>query len=439
MSSFSPIIMAVRRNRLTLCLILTLILSTVSPLPLSAEEPQGTGTINVTIKPPADYVTVSWTLVQPSSKKRDLTSIETTFDEMEAGTYTLIATPPKGSTGKTKLTVNGELQKTMELPQISFTLNDGDSAEVEVNFTFTIIGDVGVGTDPSGMDFTLRGPNDIEIDGTTPQAFLDMPIGLYSVSLHEIEGCPQPAPQSDRLVEGKRVDFSFNLVCEALNELIEEEESSISDFISVKVSGVRVTFTDAPADSWYAGYVSEVAKNDILSGYKDENGNFTGKYGPSNNVTIAELLKIAHKVAGMGVDNVRRQPDNIRARNTWFAQYYASAEVQYWKITHDKREDPGRPATRGEVVSTLLQAFDVKRYWPKGELFTDVHPTHKYASSIETGAIHGIVSGKTDRNGAPTGEFGPDDPINRAEMAKVVSLAIKNYIEDSPEITGDNY
>ncbi|HLD32061.1 MAG TPA: S-layer homology domain-containing protein [Candidatus Peribacteraceae bacterium] len=80
-------------------------------------------------------------------------------------------------------------------------------------------------------------------------------------------------------------------------------------------------------------------------------------------------------------------------------------------------------------MATLLQALDVRRFWAHGDLFRDVRKTTPYASCIETAAQDGIVSGFTDAEGKPTGEFGPDRPVNRAEMSKIISTSADLYIE----------
>ena len=57
--------------------------------------------------------------------------------------------------------------------------------------------------------------------------------------------------------------------------------------------------------------------------------------------------------------------------------------------------------------------------------FTDVGKKHKHAAAIALLAGYGIVSGDTDRDGKPTGTFRPNDPINRAEIAKIFTKLIE--------------
>ena len=229
-------------------------------------------------------------------------------------------------------------------------------------------------------------------------------------------------------------------MCEALEELQQTVvEKKMLEYVSIPIGEKTVIFRDVPMSRWYAPFINTVARTGISTGYRDEQGEHTGEYGPANLVSIAELAKMAHKVAGIDETKVRGDAKNLRARGTWFERYFVSAERKDWLIFSDTRLDPGRNATRAEVIATLLQALDVSRKWPKGKMFTDVKPATKYAASIETAASDGLVSGYSDESGRATGEFGPNNPVNRAEMAKIVSLAIDLYIADEPSISGESY
>ena len=123
--------------------------------------------------------------------------------------------------------------------------------------------------------------------------------------------------------------------------------------------------------------------------------------------------------------------ENARAKNQWFEQFFASAEQLHWEVWRDRRVDPARPATRAEVVATILRALKISTMWAEGKTFGDVHPTHPYANAIETAALDGLIDAG--------GNFRPNDPINRAELAKMAAQAAEIYIEDTSEVQGDSY
>jgi hypothetical protein len=195
-------------------------------------------------------------------------------------------------------------------------------------------------------------------------------------------------------------------------------------------------FTDVALESWYAPFVFSAARLGIMSGYTDSTGQPSGRFGPDDPVNLAQLSKIAHEMTGLDQTKTRGVLQNLLAPGTWFETYYRSAEQQYWHVFLNPFDDPGRPVTRAEVVAVLLQAFDVPRLWPKGDLFADVTPLTRYADTIETAARDGIVSGTINEENQNV--FRPDDPVNRAELSKMVSLALEAYGESTAEIRADD-
>jgi uncharacterized membrane protein YeaQ/YmgE (transglycosylase-associated protein family) len=161
------------------------------------------------------------------------------------------------------------------------------------------------------------------------------------------------------------------------------------------------------------------------------NGAHNGIFGAGDPVTIAQLAKIAHETIKLDENTVTAFPINPNAQRGWFKNYIASAEEQGWVVFVDGTVDPNRPATRGEVLMTLLQIFDIPMQWTKGTRFTDVPKKTPYASAIETAAAEGIVSGSANADGTPTGLFHPNDPITRAEMAKILIQVHEKYQQES--------
>jgi hypothetical protein len=193
---------------------------------------------------------------------------------------------------------------------------------------------------------------------------------------------------------------------------------------------------DVPQSSWYANFVFRAAKLNIISGYRDKDGVPTGEFGPERSVTRAELAKMAQAVAGLRFDDTSAESENRRARGTWAEKFIAYAEQHGWMIFQDTEVDPEQPATRAEVVVTILQALDVPLRWQRGGMFVDVTPRTTYASAIETAAGDGIIGGYVDENDELTGAFGPRDPVTRAQIAKIVVSAIDTY-RIEPDTTPD--
>lgn len=214
-----------------------------------------------------------------------------------------------------------------------------------------------------------------------------------------------------------------------LRRPLDQEPAVTEAFVTVPIGGKVLTLTDVPGTAWFAAYVRDAALKGIVSGYKDAAGNPTGEFGPGNSVTIEELAKIALNSAGIDIDLCGTTLKNPLAVDRWSAPFIRCAESRGFVIYSDGGIDPLRPATRTEVVVTMLQAFELTFGSVEGEerVFRDVQGSTQFASAIERAAKDGIVSGTTDDAGNPTGYFLPDDPVNRAEIAKIISLVLQVY------------
>ncbi|PIQ76593.1 hypothetical protein COU78_02700 [Candidatus Peregrinibacteria bacterium CG10_big_fil_rev_8_21_14_0_10_49_24] len=389
---------------------------------------QATGTITIEQQSPNGIIG-EWILIKPGNKRTVLRQKTYTFDEAEVGNYTILIEPPAGSETTIRTFIEQDLLKSVKQPQTSFMVEQNSHILVRIEYVFTRVGKVGVNSQPPGVEFTLKGPNKFAVQSVTPQSYNDMPEGQYTVEYQEIPDCPKANLISDKLIVGGRINFNVNFECEGIKNIKQQQEyEKTLEFITTEIDGKKITFSDVPTREWFAPFVSNALKTGIMTGYRDERGTVTGEYGPGNDVTIAELAKIAHKIANVDENLTRSRTVNLRAHGTWFEQYFASAENLEWLVFQDHRIDPGRAATRGEVVATLLQALDIPRNWGKGNVFTDVYRRTQYGSSIETAAADGIVDGFRDPDGKPTGEFRPDKAVNRAEMAKIIKNAIDIYL-----------
>lgn len=209
---------------------------------------------------------------------------------------------------------------------------------------------------------------------------------------------------------------------------IDEDEISLSGtHLTIKVDGVGVVLDDVPLLEWFAPYVRDSAERKLVSGYRDTEGRPTGLFGPGDPVTIEQLAKMA--VVASKIDTLTCQNTLLSETATfrWSEPFVRCAEDRKWAVFADGSVDVQREATREEVVVTVLQAFNARISARQGDIFSDVDSRTVYAGAVETAAGARIVSGYSDRFGNPTGEFGPEDPVNRAETAKIFSLAFQVY------------
>lgn len=187
-------------------------------------------------------------------------------------------------------------------------------------------------------------------------------------------------------------------------------------------------FTDVPLKVWFNSYVYQAVNLGFVSGYTDEFGRLTGKFGPEDQITAAQLVKIGYGLADAKLKLTEPACDtsllNI-IKTDWSCSYFSFAEDHEVALMNEINLDPNRHVTRAEAVDTLMTLAFVDYQLP-GVLhtdggFTDVSEYHRYYDSLNLAANMGVIAGD-----ANTGNFRPDQPINRAEVAKI-AVEIAGY------------
>lgn len=239
------------------------------------------------------------------------------------------------------------------------------------------------------------------------------------------------AAEQDRQDASASFDASVELfpAVETEGSPIEEQrDERTAEFLVIRVGAREVVLRDVPMKEWFAPYVRSIAELQLVSGYRDAQGMPTGLFGPADPVTLEQMVKVAVLATGIDATACALPPANISASGAWSASYVACAEKREWAVFSDATADLRRPATREEVVMTMLQAFkkefDVE---PASITFTDVEKTGLYAPAIAKASADGVISGYTDGEGNLTGLFGPKNNVTRAEFSKIVSVALQLY------------
>lgn len=208
----------------------------------------------------------------------------------------------------------------------------------------------------------------------------------------------------------------------------QDRQSSLADvaarrnLLLVSIDGNRLLFRDVPVSAWFARYVSFVVEEGIAQGYRNTDGQLKGEFGVSNPVTRAEALKMALAVRGEAMQEGPLR--NRSAKGTWASAYVAQAEAMNLSI-FTPALDVHRPATRGEVIQIIAESLGLSVDPHSTSVFDDVPATHPYNYAIAMAAFLNLIEGDTDDYGNPLNRFRPDDPINRAEVAKIITRAKK--------------
>jgi hypothetical protein len=200
--------------------------------------------------------------------------------------------------------------------------------------------------------------------------------------------------------------------------------ADFSDLINTLDDLSTVQFSDVTTADWFSPYVASVSDWGIVSGYRDAAGQPTGKFGPANPVTVGELLKMALEAAQTDKSQCGLvPPTHTKAIGHWAAQYVSCGEAMNMRLLSDANIDVNRPATRAEVLAVIHDAFGDT----VPPLFSNFKDTigNTYEADIAYAYTRGIVSGDKDSRGIETGIFRPNDPINRAEVAKIIYERLK--------------
>ncbi len=214
----------------------------------------------------------------------------------------------------------------------------------------------------------------------------------------------------------------FDELTELKEELIAWETThaaDLGDLINTLDDLAGAQFRDVAEGDWFNPYVQSVASWGIITGYKGSDGNPTGEFGPGNNVTVAEMLKISLKAAQVDESQCGLVPSlHPQAIGHWASSFISCGEGMQMRILDGSAIDLNRAATRAEVIAMMSDAFgdDVP------PLYSNFRDTagHPLEADIAFAYTRGIVSGDKDALGIETGTFRPNDSINRAEVAKIV-------------------
>ena len=100
---------------------------------------------------------------------------------------------------------------------------------------------------------------------------------------------------------------------------------------------------------------------------------------------------------------------------------------------------PNDKCTRGQIVTFLYRCFRIySEFRPDTSGvadFKDVKSSSFYYDAVKWAVASGITTGYTDKNGKPTGKFGPDDVCTRAQVVTFIYRLIHEYWDiDTSEV-----
>lgn len=201
---------------------------------------------------------------------------------------------------------------------------------------------------------------------------------------------------------------------------------------TIQLTSGNTTFADVPSNHWAYQYIQNLYSKGIVNGY----GN--GRFGPDNNITRAEVLKMALKSANLkNLSSAETQTSDCSMEDlaadrcgsmiarllpyrdvpTTHALYpYIYEAYSRGIIQSSAYFYPDQPATRIECLQYIVDSFGqspAPLAANAPQAFSDVTNQEERAYT-DTAAANGIVSGSN-------GKFYPNQSVSRAEISKILA------------------
>ncbi len=178
--------------------------------------------------------------------------------------------------------------------------------------------------------------------------------------------------------------------------------------------GIR--FTDLPDTNWAYPYVTDLFCRGVISGYAD------GTFRPGTESTRGQFTKMITLGFGWPPYSPFYPTFSDVPLDSPYFQYVETAHL-YGVINGyaDGTFRPGESVTRGQAAKILVLAHEWPPVYPPAPTFWDIHGDNWAFGYVEAAVSRGIIAGYAD------GSFRPGLPITRAQLSKMLSLALQQW------------
>ncbi|TDQ36132.1 S-layer homology domain-containing protein [Aureibacillus halotolerans] len=174
-----------------------------------------------------------------------------------------------------------------------------------------------------------------------------------------------------------------------------------------------ISFTDVPADAWYAEAVYSLAAEGAIEGV----GN--GLYAPQESVTRAQIATLYAKYLQLDTENVTAPGfSDIDGDSWYYGAVAAAADAGLFEGYPNGTFQPNAPINRAELAEVITRSFGVEAT-STNTPFTDLEGYNWAEDSIAALVEAGIVEGRT----ATT--YVPGADVTRAEAAAFLYKSIQ--------------
>jgi len=185
-------------------------------------------------------------------------------------------------------------------------------------------------------------------------------------------------------------------------------------------------FTDVNENQWYGYYGQKVIANayeyGLMSGYPDNT------FKPMGNITLAEAITVAARVRSIYLTGT----ENFVQGSVWY-QVYVDYAIANGIIAAGDFSNYARAATRAEMAYIFSRSLPASEFAAQNTVnsLPDVNSGTPYRDSILTLYRAGVLTGNNAQ-----GSFSPNNNINRAEAAAIISRIILPTTRASGNVFG---
>ncbi|HBB27130.1 TPA: hypothetical protein DCZ36_01365, partial [Candidatus Gracilibacteria bacterium] len=164
-------------------------------------------------------------------------------------------------------------------------------------------------------------------------------------------------------------------------------------------------FKDVEKTSEFCPYITKLNEKRIAR--------TNATYEPNRSISRAELLKMANLSKGTtALFNKIYTYADIKTSD-WWAPYVSTAKRLGFISATNVNFEPNRPITRAEAMKIIINFSGVKKSFDAKYTYGDIKSTDWSAPYVSTAKKLGYIS-------ATATKFRPNDPISRAEVAKIL-------------------
>ncbi|MDQ5822762.1 MAG: S-layer homology domain-containing protein [Chloroflexota bacterium] len=208
-------------------------------------------------------------------------------------------------------------------------------------------------------------------------------------------------------------------------------------------------FIDVPTSFWAYEFIEGLAERGAISGYGD------GSFRPGNSTTRAQLTKIT--MLGFGYPLVNDNQETFAdvpagspfhayvetaARRSIIGGYPCGRPSEPCDAQNRPYFRPNNSITRGQITKIVVLSAGWPELTDRPQTFNDVAPGSPFFGFVESAAAHQIIGGypcgSTNEpcDSARRPYFRPNDTTTRAQIAKMVYLALQQSATATPTATG---